>query len=81
MAEKLILDALIPREDFDVEEKNENNLGQSKTTLSITDLEYDSFFFSAIRKPDFQRETNEWTPEKVKNLIKCMCYRTTLTYF
>lgn len=69
MAEKLILDALIPREDFDVEEKNENNLGQSKTTLSITDLEYDSFFFSAIRKPDFQRETNEWTPEKVKNLI------------
>lgn len=55
MAEKLILEALIPREDFDVEEKNENSLGQSKTTLSITDLEYDSFFFSAIRKPDFKR--------------------------
>lgn len=59
MANEVVLDALIPREDFDIEDQNELvGIGRNKTTLSITDLDYDSFFFSAIRKPDFQRETN-----------------------
>lgn len=56
MAGKIVLDALIPREDFDVKDQNIIALGRNKTTLSIPDLEYDSFFFSTIRKPDFQRE-------------------------
>ena len=33
-------------------------------------VRYDSFFFSALRKPDFQRETNEWDPDKVCSLIE-----------
>jgi hypothetical protein len=55
---KVNLDALIPWEDFDVEENI--NLGKKKETISIEDFKIDSFFFSNIRKPDFQRETNEW---------------------
>lgn len=65
------LDALIPREDFEII----STLGSSgntrnKTTLSIEDLKYDSFFFSALRKPIFQRETNEWEPTKVCSMIE-----------
>ncbi|MGX9706817.1 HNH endonuclease family protein [Laceyella tengchongensis] len=71
MANKVVLDALIPREDFDVRDENVvSPVGRSKTTLSIPDLEYESFFFSAIRKPDFQRETNEWDSEKICQFIK-----------
>lgn len=70
MADKVVLDALIPREDFDVKDQNQISIGRSKTTLSIPDLEYDSFFFSNIRKPDFQRETNEWDANKIAELVK-----------
>jgi hypothetical protein len=65
------LDALIPREDFEII----STLGSSgntrnKATLSIEDLKYDSFFFSALRKPIFQRETNEWDDKKVCSMIE-----------
>ncbi|WJW97227.1 HNH endonuclease family protein [Priestia aryabhattai] len=69
MAKKVNLDALIPREDFEVED-NHKNIGKNTSTLSITDLKEDAFFFSAIRKPDFQRETNEWDPDTICNLIE-----------
>ncbi|WP_305465013.1 DUF262 domain-containing protein [Photobacterium leiognathi] len=32
-------------------------------------LKFLVFSFAGLRKPDFQRETNEWTPEKVKDLV------------
>lgn len=70
MADKVVLDALIPREDFDIKDHNTVAAGRSKTTLSIPDLEFESFFFSAIRKPDFQRETNEWDANKIVELVK-----------
>lgn len=59
---KVNLDALIPREDFEVQEII--NSGKKKETLSIEDIKHDSFFFSNLRKPDFQRETNEWDAKK-----------------
>ena len=65
------LDALIPREDFDIITQSgsmENT--RNKATLSIEDLKYDSFFFSTLRKPIFQRETNEWEPSKVYGIIE-----------
>jgi len=65
---KVNLDALISREDFEVEENI--NSGKKKETISIEDIKADSFFFSNIRKPDFQRETNEWDGQKVCELIK-----------
>lgn len=65
---KVNLDALIPREDFEVQEII--NSGKKKETLSIEDIKHDSFFFSNLRKPDFQRETNEWDAKKITELIK-----------
>ncbi len=62
------LDALIPREDFAVQGSgDEAPVGQ---TIQVRDLEKASFFFAAMRKPDFQRETSEWAPQRVAGLIK-----------
>lgn len=65
---KVYLDALLPREDFDIDETQ--NSAKKKESFSISDLREDDFFYLTLRKPDFQRETNEWTPEKVCELIK-----------
>ena len=65
---KVNLDALIAREDFEVEESV--NSGKKKETISIEDIKADSFFFSNLKKPDFQRETNEWDSQKICELIK-----------
>lgn len=64
---KVNLDALVPREDFEAEENP--NPGQKKSTISIEDLKNDAFFYTSVRKPDFQRETNEWDAEKVAEFI------------
>jgi hypothetical protein len=65
---KVYLDALLPREDFDIDESQ--NSAKKKESFSISDLREDDFFYLTLRKPDFQRETNEWTAEKVCELIK-----------
>lgn len=65
---KVSLDALLPREDFDIDETQ--NSAKKKESFSISDLREDDFFYLTLRKPDFQRETNEWTPQKITELIK-----------
>ncbi len=65
---KINLDALISREDFEVEDNI--NSGTKKDRIAIEDIKADSFFFTNIRKPDFQRETNEWDKYKVCEFIK-----------
>lgn len=65
---KVNLDALIPREDFEVKESNISS--KKKDTISIEDLKQDSFFFSSVRKPDFQRETNEWDSKKIAEFVE-----------
>lgn len=70
MSQKLFLDALIGRDDFEVQDQAHNSQGPHKTTLSYGDFEIPGFFFSSLRKPDFQRETNEWDVEKVKDLVE-----------
>lgn len=70
MPQKLFLDALIGRDDFEVQDQAHNSQGPHKTTLSYSDFEIPGFFFSSLRKPDFQRETNEWDLEKVKDLVE-----------
>ena len=65
---KVNLDALIPREDFEIDDKVSSGL--KKHTISAEDIKSDSFFFQTLRKPDFQRETNEWEPERVVELIR-----------
>lgn len=68
MADKVNLDALIPREDFNV--KEDPIQFQATQTIQIRDLEKDSFLYNTLRKPDFQRETSDWEPEKVCDFIK-----------
>ena len=65
---KVSLDALIPREAFDIQGQQGQNI--ARTTISIRDLEENSFFYPSLRKPDFQRETNEWDAGKICEFIE-----------
>lgn len=62
------LDALLKRDDFfeETDEQAESN------ELRITDLE-PGITFNRLRKPDFQRETANWEPEQVVDLIDTFC--------
>lgn len=66
MGKKLDLDALIPRDEFAAPESN--TVGDSFTTLSVKDLTVD-FVYPVLRKPIFQRETNEWDAEKIADFL------------
>jgi hypothetical protein len=68
MANKVNLDALIPREDFEITESRP--VGTRKSTLSDSDLRDGEFFYTMLRKPDFQRETSEWDSKKVVDLVE-----------
>src|SRR5216684_1570835 len=61
------LDALIPCEDF---EASRDGDAPVKQTIDIKDVERDAFFYRSLRKPDFQRETDQWDPQRVAGLIK-----------
>jgi hypothetical protein len=68
MATHVILDALIPREDFEtISDKSD---APGKDTIQLSDLQSGAFFYEALRKPDFQRETLEWEPSRVTGLIR-----------
>lgn len=68
MATNLVnLDALIPREDFAVSEKG--NDFKRGDTFRITDLVPGAFTYAALRKPDFQRETANWSPQKIQDFV------------
>ncbi|MDP2761280.1 MAG: DUF262 domain-containing protein [Sideroxyarcus sp.] len=69
MSQKVNLDALIPRSDFETDETASAPSGRPKDTFSVNDLQKGEFFYSYLRKPDFQRETSEWDPKKICNLI------------
>src|SRR5262245_49707111 len=60
------LDALIPRGDM-AEPSDPAAVKLEKISIAHLD---DQFFAVALRKPDFQRETAHWSPEKVCDLIR-----------
>lgn len=60
------LDALIPREDFATPTSPAKGTPSDK--ISLAQLKDDFFVFS-LRKPDFQRETSNWTADKIVDLI------------
>ncbi|MFN8577142.1 MAG: DUF262 domain-containing protein [Candidatus Sericytochromatia bacterium] len=62
------LDALIKREDFGVY-SNEDNF-ENFNTISLRDFTKGALVGPNIRKPDFQRETNHWTPIQVLSLLE-----------
>jgi len=61
------LDALIPREDFAATSAPAK--GNPTATIGIGQLADDSFLVQSLRKPDFQRETSSWTPQKIVDLV------------
>ncbi|WP_256874527.1 DUF262 domain-containing protein [Nostoc sp. C057] len=67
---KVCLDALICREAFEVQGQQGQNIGRNIPMISIRDLEKNSFFYPFLRKPDFQRETNEWESEKICEFVE-----------
>ncbi|QYJ89154.1 GmrSD restriction endonuclease domain-containing protein [Shewanella halotolerans] len=66
---KVNLDALIQREDFTVDGgAGAQNLADK---LKVSELvKGESFFYSSLRKPDFQRETSDWDKGKISSFIK-----------
>ncbi|MBD2802466.1 DUF262 domain-containing protein [Xenorhabdus sp. M] len=63
------LDALIPREDFEVIEGN-TRASSFNQNISVKDLEIDDFFYAGLRKPDFQRETSDWSDDQLCEFIQ-----------
>lgn len=70
MAARVNLDALVRREDFDETVAESRAPGTRKDKLGVNDLVKGEFFFGALRKPDFQRETSEWDAPKILSLIE-----------
>lgn len=69
MSNKVNLDALIPRADFLANEGGLAAMSDKPAILAI-DLEQGQVFNSLLRKPDFQRETADWTPERIHKLVE-----------
>jgi len=66
MAGVVNLDALLPREDLSAPVSGEGNI----RGIKISELEEGAATYSLLRKPDFQRETANWTPAQVADLIE-----------
>ncbi len=64
------LDAMIKREDFAAGD-GDNSSFETINNISVRDLVSGGFTMPILRKPDFQRETNHWTPEQVVSLLEC----------
>lgn len=67
-SETVNLDALVPREDFDIEEAGATaaKLGNEIYVQTLTPTDR----LATTRKPDFQRETSSWSPEIVADFIE-----------
>lgn len=67
---KCNLEHLIPRSDI---QDSEDFTGIAQTdrrsSINLTDLEKDQFFYQQLKKPLFQRDTNQWTVARVEKLI------------
>lgn len=62
------LDALIPRKDFNIDDQP-TSVAAGTEKIHINELD-GPFFGPTLRKPDFQRETNRWSPSKVVDLVR-----------
>ena len=68
MAQRVNLDAMIRREDFAREIKGAP-APETIRELNISQLLPNSAIRRQLRKPEFQRETNHWTPEQVVKFL------------
>jgi hypothetical protein len=67
MAGKVVLDAMIRRADFGVQ--SDGATIEQASSLTIEQLTGLGPIAKLLRKPDFQRETNQWSPDQVAGLI------------
>ncbi|EIO5737334.1 DUF262 domain-containing protein [Listeria monocytogenes] len=67
---KCQLEHLIPRVEID-EETESASVAQvdRRSSFTLTDLEKGQFFYQQLKKPYFQRDTNEWSVDRVEKLI------------
>jgi hypothetical protein len=65
------LDAMIPRADFALQDDKSPTSSDNFHSISVKDLKPDGILRPILRKPDFQRETNHWSPEQVVSLLEC----------
>jgi hypothetical protein len=64
------LDAMIMREDFAASSADVQSFEKAEK-ITLRELAPGGFIGNLLRKPDFQRETNHWTPEQVVSLLEC----------
>ena len=64
------LDAMIKREDFAASDTEPSSF-ENVSTISLRDFTKGGLIGPSLRKPDFQRETNHWTPDQVVSLLEC----------
>jgi hypothetical protein len=69
MSRTVILDAMIRREDF-AAAGDPSGSAEPIKTLSIQSISSTGMLVPLLRKPDFQRETNHWTPEQVVSFLE-----------
>ena len=68
MPHGVVLDAMIPRADFATEDQDFTM--QLFKDFPIGNLEDSSSVLKLLRKPDFQRETNHWSPAQIATFIE-----------
>lgn len=69
MPGRVTLDAMIRREDFAIEGEEKPVAVNLFSDFPIRHLEKDAPILKLLRKPDFQRETNQWSPEQLATFI------------
>ena len=70
MAKRVDMDAMIPRADFATLGDQEFGVGQNlPQDFPLIHLASNSPIMKILRKPDFQRETNHWSPEQIVTFI------------
>ena len=68
VAKVVNLDALIPRADFAISDLSGGS-ADNADHIKMSELS-NEFFGPTLRKPDFQRETSNWSPKKVHEFIR-----------
>jgi hypothetical protein len=69
MPQRVSLDAMIPRADFGESDKEAEISGELIRDFPVSHLTSESPVLKLLRKPDFQRETNHWTPEQIATFV------------
>lgn len=68
MAKTLNMDAMISRADFSADKTNSG--ANRITQIKVSDLKEDNLLRTLLKKPDFQRETRDWSVSQVISFLE-----------